>query len=71
MCSSALLSCLLCVCFVDQEKKVDAKKKMLMLKAFKFLKTCRSNESDLISIPEAVCMVKQMSSALFVWKKHS
>ena len=40
-----------------EEKKVDAKKKMLMLKAFKFLKTCRSSESDLISIPEAVCMV--------------
>ena len=36
---------------------MDAKKKMLMLKAFKFLKTSRDNDMDLISIPDAVCMV--------------
>ena len=42
-----------------QEKKADAKKKMLMLKAFKSLKASRSSEDELISIPEAVSMVRQ------------
>jgi hypothetical protein len=45
------------VCKKSQEKKVDAKKKMLMLKALKYLKCNRRSESDLVSIPEAVCMV--------------
>ena len=42
---------------VLQEKKVDAKKKMLMLKALKLLKSMRSSDTDLISIPQAVSMV--------------
>lgn len=40
-----------------QEKKSDAKKKMLLLKAFKMLKAARKSDDELISIPEAVAMV--------------
>lgn len=40
-----------------EEQKLDAKKKSLLLKAFKQLKSARKNDSDMISIPEAVCMV--------------
>ena len=40
-----------------QQQKTDAKKKSLMLKAFKFLKANRRSDRDLISIPEAVSMV--------------
>lgn len=46
-----------CVTRYVQEKKVDAKKKMLVLKAFKSLKASRKDASELISIPEAVSMV--------------
>ena len=43
---------------------MDAKKKMLMLKALKVLKSMRSSDSDLVSIPQAVSMVLPFSNIL-------
>lgn len=45
------------VCVCAQEKKADSKKRMLMLKALKSLKSARSSEEELVSIPAAVSMV--------------